>query len=153
MNSKARKPRILERGQGLVEYALILALAAVVVIGVAAVFGRSVQKTYCRAVWSIDAGIDAPMCDLIDVECHIISNDPFRLEAIVTDNMGDNDIKSVSFSVDGVFNNKEERVKYCLVSGDGQCSPYRNSGKHTFTAVAEDAEGNTGKCEITATVP
>ena len=153
MSIEESKRRRRERGQGLVEYALILVMVAVVVIVIGAIFGESVKKTYYQAVWSIDPNIDAPACEAVEVRCNILSSDPFQLEAAVNDNIGDNDIKKVEFYVDGVWHNTEVVVKYCLNTGDGPCRSYTNSGTHTFSAIAYDAEGNTGKCEITATVP
>ena len=153
MSIEESKRRRRERGQGLVEYALILVMVAVVVIAVGVIFGESVKKTYCQAVWSIDPGIDAPACEGIEVSCNVLSSNPFQLEAVVSDNIGDNDIKKVNFYVDGIYENDEFAVSYCLVGGNGPCQSYTNSGTHTFSAVAYDAEGNTGKCEITATVP
>jgi Flp pilus assembly pilin Flp len=150
---KKVKHRRRERGQGLVEYALILVLVAVVVIMIGAVFGESVRKTYCEAVWSVDPNIDAPACDVIDVSCSVMSSSPFRMEAIVADHVGDDDIDKVLFYVDGAYLNDEFEPKYCLVNGNGPCEPYTNSGDHTITAVAYDAEGNTGQCSIDVTVP
>ena len=40
-----------ERGQGLMEYALILALVAVVVIAIMSVFGPAVGNMYSRIVY------------------------------------------------------------------------------------------------------
>lgn len=37
-----------EEGQGLVEYALILALIAVLVIAVLTILGQRVENTYCK---------------------------------------------------------------------------------------------------------
>ena len=47
-----------ERGQGLVEYALILVLVAVVVIVVLGLAGESVAQTMCTVVQSFDASQD-----------------------------------------------------------------------------------------------
>ncbi len=151
---KDGKPRIRERGQGLVEYALILILVAVVVILIASFFGDRVQKTYCKAAFSIDPNIDAPFCVALDVSCNIVSNSPFRLEAQVTDNVGENNITNVQFYVDGIPRNNEVHYRYCLIGGDAACDPYTGSkGPHEFAAVAYDADGNTGKCTIKANVP
>lgn len=45
-----------ERGQGLVEYALILVLVAIVVIGVLLVLGPTVGRVYCRVANTLHPG-------------------------------------------------------------------------------------------------
>ena len=45
-----------ERGQGLVEYALILVLVAIVVIGVLLLLGPAVGKVYCQVVNTLQPG-------------------------------------------------------------------------------------------------
>lgn len=39
-----------ERGQGLVEYAMIIMLVALVVIVMLVIFGQQVSNTYCSAI-------------------------------------------------------------------------------------------------------
>lgn len=43
-----------ERGQGLVEYALIMVLVAIVIIIILGVFGASVQEIYCEITRQLD---------------------------------------------------------------------------------------------------
>jgi Flp pilus assembly pilin Flp len=152
---KIGKPRMRERGQGLVEYALLLVLVGLVVIASLVIFGDEVQKTYCRAAYAIDPNLDAPFCEALEVSCQIQTSSPFRLEAVVTDNAGDNNITQVQFYVDGLLHNTENEYKYCLQDGNGPlCIPYVGPhGKHTFSAVASDADGNTGSCSIEVTIP
>ena len=45
-----------ERGQGLVEYALILVLVAIVVIGVLLLLGPAVSQVYCQVVNALEPG-------------------------------------------------------------------------------------------------
>ena len=55
-----------ERGQGLVEYALILMLAAIAVILVLVVFGESVAGLYCDITAELDPYFNLgspPICD------------------------------------------------------------------------------------------
>jgi Flp pilus assembly pilin Flp len=152
MLKKLGKHRMRERGQSLVEYALILILAAVAVIVVLTIFGDRVKRTYCEAVLSIAPDIDAPACDGVDVTCTTQSS-PFRMEASAKSLKG-NDIKKVIFYKDGQQYNTEKYYRYCLQGGDAACEAYTGpKGKHTFTAVAYDTEGNTGKCSKTVTVP
>jgi Flp pilus assembly pilin Flp len=148
------KPRIRERGQGLVEYALVLILVAVVVILILSFFGDRVQKTYCKAAFSLDPNIDAPFCEALSVSCNVVSASPFRLEAQVTDNAGEDNITNVQFYIDGIASNNELHYRYCLVGGDASCDAYHgSSGPHEFAAVAYDSDGNTGKCTIHVTIP
>jgi Flp pilus assembly pilin Flp len=155
MQREAEKSRAIERGQGLVEYGLIIMLAGIVVIVGLAMFGDKIQRLYCEIVLSIAPDIDAPACNRIDVSCNVVSSSPFRLEAQVSDNAGDDDdITKVVFSVDGKPYNTEYHYKYCLQGGDGPCSNYTGAkGKHKFSAVATDAEGYTGSCTIETTLP
>jgi Flp pilus assembly pilin Flp len=152
MQEKLGKRRMRERGQSLVEYGLILVLAAVVVIVVLVIFGDRVKNFYCEAVLSIAPDIDAPACNGVEVTC-TTQFSPFRMEASPKSLKG-NDITKVIFYKDGEPYNKEEIYHYCLQGGDASCLPYTGpNGKHTFTAVAYDTEGNTGKCSKTVTVP
>jgi pilus assembly protein Flp/PilA len=153
MSEKKGKHRILERGQGLVEYALILILAAIVVIVVLGLFGERIRNFYCEVVLSIAPDVDAPACNQLSVSCNVLAPKPLRMEAAVTDNQGPKDIKTVKWFVDGKPYNTEYYYKYCLQSGNGPCDPYTGSkGKHTFSAVVTDAEGHTGKCSKTVVV-
>jgi hypothetical protein len=159
MSEKKGKHRILQRGQGLVEYALILILAAIVVIVVLGIFGERVRDFYCEAVLSIAPDVDAPACNQLSVSCNVITSSPeLRMEAVVVDNQGKDDVKTVKWYVDGRLHNTEQYVKYCLQSGNGPCAPYHGpeSGtntKHKISAVATDAEGHTGTCSKTVVIP
>ena len=156
MSEKKGKHRILERGQGLVEYALILMLAAIVVIVVLGIFGERVRNFYCEAVLSIAPDVDAPACDQLSVSCNVLSKSSYNIsmEAVVTDNQGPNDVTEVKWYDNGNYVRTEVEYKYCLGSGNGPCGIYTASGgSHTFSAVAKDAEGHTGKCSKTVTIP
>jgi Flp pilus assembly pilin Flp len=152
---KIGKPRMRERGQGLVEYALILVLVGLVVIVSLVIFGDRLQKTYCQAVYSLDPNVDAPFCEALSVSCQVQTSSPFRLEAVVTDMAGDDNITRVQFFVDDHLYNTELYYKYCLQNGDGPlCDPYLGAhGKHKFSAVAYDADGHTGTCTLEVTIP
>jgi len=130
-------------------------LAAVVVIIAVGAFGERVKHFYCEIVLAIAPDVDAPACDGVFVNCNILSASPFILEASVTDNKGADDITRVEFSVDGTPYRTEKIYRYCMDGGDARCEDgYPGaSGRHTFTAVAYDAEGNTGTCSVTAIVP
>ena len=45
-----------EKGQGLVEYALILVLVAVIVLAVMVITGSTISTVYCSVVVALDAG-------------------------------------------------------------------------------------------------
>ena len=51
-----KKFLIREDGQGLVEYALILVLVAIVVIAVLLTFGPAISQVYCRVANALQAG-------------------------------------------------------------------------------------------------
>ena len=57
--ASSRRRRQIQAGQGLVEYALILALIAVLVIGAAAVLGRQVSTTLSTVGDQMPAGSGA----------------------------------------------------------------------------------------------
>jgi Flp pilus assembly pilin Flp len=143
-----------EEGQGLVEYALLLILVGMVVILALAVFGDRVQRLYCTSVWSIDPDIDAPYCHMLETTCQIQTSQPFRLEAVVTDKAGDDNVTKVEFYLDGNLYNTQFYYQYCLQDGNGPlCDIYTGpTGTHEFSAVAYDADGNTARCSVTANI-
>lgn len=51
-----KKLRLPQKGQGLVEYALILVLVAVVVIAILLTLGPAVSQVYCRIAGSLQPG-------------------------------------------------------------------------------------------------
>ena len=57
------KPTKRERGQGLVEYALILVLVAIVVIGVTAVLGQAIHAQFCGIMTGIGGELPDGLCD------------------------------------------------------------------------------------------
>ena len=156
MSERKGKHRILERGQGLVEYALILVLAAIVVVLVLGLFGERIRNFYCEVVLSIAPDMDAPACNQINVSCHLSSKvgNNIYMDAVVVDKAGKDDVKTVDWYDNGKYVRTEYNVKYCLGSGDGQCAPYAaTNGSHKFSAIVKDAEGHTGSCSRTVTVP
>ena len=153
-----------QSGQGMVEYAFILVLVSIAVILGLTVFGEETKGVYCDILHAVDS--DAT-CDSGDDEgslqenCSGLSNGGtisgnFTLEGVVTDNIGSNDVTNVRFYIDGALYSTEANYRYCLNGGDSSCHPYNSSalsnGTHTFRAVATDAEGNTGSCEVSVTV-
>jgi len=60
MSTALRKRRSRKAGQGMVEYAMILVLIAVVVIGVVAVMGNTIQNNYWNLIASFDTSGQTP---------------------------------------------------------------------------------------------
>ena len=151
--------RSKQQGQGLVEYALILVLVSVISIIVLAALGTQVQETFCDVLFSL--GENAPnveACEAPRVTCGGLSNgatvaSPVFMEAIVRDNKGPENIQQVEFFVDGARVRTEYQYQYCL-GGTDDCSQGQSigAGQHTIRAVALDADGYEGACEVTVTV-
>lgn len=152
------------RGQGLVEYALILVLVAVVVIVVAALLGDQIQIVYCDIVLALGEGAPTvPACEAPRVTCTGLANGatvtgPINVEAVVQDNKGvsTENIQWVQFYVDGNLRKTEYLYHYCIGGGGENGIPCNSfstsslsSGDHTIRAVATDADGYTGECSIT----
>src|SRR3990172_1470081 len=55
-----------ERGQGLVEYALIMVLVAVVVIAILVVLGPGTRNVFCQITASLDADVSG-VCDVVTI--------------------------------------------------------------------------------------
>ena len=166
------KHRSLQRGQGLVEYSLILVLVAIVVIGIMSILGTSIRGVYCDALTSLDPNLDPPACDGVggaeeednglSVSCVGVGNGAtvsgnISLEGAVTDNSPPDNVSSVVFKIDGATVRTEHVYGYCLGGGDNvPCNPYNTSGlsngSHTISVLASDADGNTGSCSITINV-
>jgi pilus assembly protein Flp/PilA len=70
-----------ERGQGLVEYALILVLVAIVVIAVLLVMGPAVSQVYCQVVNALDPG----SCGVITSH-NIDTGGPVKINVTVKEN-------------------------------------------------------------------
>lgn len=157
MNTLKGARHRLENGQGLAEYAMVIILVGVIVILIMVVLGVNIQKQFCEVVYTVDPGAEIPTCEIIDVSCTYTTGSHWiNLEAVVTDHVGEDDVEKVIFSNNGLFAEDEFYVPYCLGSNpNGQpCNRYHTSpGTHTIVAVATDADGNTGKCEVTVDVP
>jgi Flp pilus assembly pilin Flp len=156
MSERKGKHRTLERGQSLVEYALILVLVATVVIIVLGLFGERIRDFYCQTVLSLAPDVDAPACNQMNVTCKLddVNVNMVYMYADVVDNIGDNDVKTVDWYDNGKYVRTEYYVRYCLGSANGPCDPYTaTSGSHKFSAVATDAEGHTGSCNKTVAIP
>lgn len=152
----------LAEGQGLVEYALILVLVAIVTILIVTVLGEEVQNVFCEVLTGLgDSAPSVSACESPSVRCVGVASgetvsDGVIIEAVVTDSNGSDTIARVEFYLDGATspNFTEYYYKYCL-GRDNSCTNrhyFGSSGSHTVRAVAYDDDGNTGQCSVTFNV-
>ncbi len=151
--------RVRERGQGLVEYALILLLVGVVAIGVLALAGQKISEVFCDVVIKIGGtasdSIAACAAPRVTISVGNPHGNNYVIEGVVQDNKGGTqpNITSVKFYLDGSLYHEEFVYKYCMFGGDASCSSDDLSeGTHTIRVVATDADGNTGESSVTLTV-
>jgi len=154
-----RKRTRFEKGQGLVEYALILVLVAVVAIIILGLLGEQVQSIFCDIVLTFgDSAPEIEACEAPRVVCSGASNGQVfnggvPLEGVVTDNNGPESIARVEFYVDGHLTQTEYVFHYCLVGMDEPCTARSLSpGTHTLEIKAYDVDGYEGTCSVTVTV-
>jgi Flp pilus assembly pilin Flp len=149
-----------ERGQGLVEYSLILLLIAMAVFVSLVFFGQSVRDTYCQIIIGL-----APLTDpseacsqpMITLRPHSQGPNHLNLEAEINNPDGDPDdpygaIERVEFYIDDTNGSPvqtEYHFRYCL-SGNHSGDPCHNfdtsvlaPGDHTFIVIVYDTDGNT----------
>ncbi len=130
MNSFFKPPD--ERGQGLVEYALILVLVAIVVIGILLVLGPTVAQVYCQ----VSNGLEPGSCGVLErvdliartaagvqVEVHVSED-----TSLTVTNSHNTDVKNVScatpsctFSVNGLGLGSGTLT---IVDGDGMTTVF-----------------------------
>ena len=132
-----------DTGQGLVEYALILVLVAVVVIAVLTLLGDEVASVFCQITVSLGGGSDDGVCAAPFVNC-VGGSHP---EAIVFDDK--DEIQKVEFYVNGSLVTTEWTNRYCMGTGDANCNPYSVPAGAKVTMIAYDQDGNTGQCSFT----
>ncbi len=148
------------RGQGLVEYALVLAFVAVVVIVVLAATGQRIQDIFCDVTIKLGAGASdniaacaAPRVTISGIGNSAKVSGPIAVEAVVKDNKGEESIKEVKFYINDILIKPEYIPRYCLGSGDDYCRPYDFSSlskdtSHRLRVVATDKDGNTGETTV-----
>lgn len=151
-----------ERGQGLIEYSLVLALVAIVIIAILTLFGETASDAYCSITYQIASDTDlSEACSRPIIVPSVATNGSSSIvvEAIVHDPDGDPDhpyatINKVEFYLDSSDNlvRTESSYRYCLGGGDGSCNSYNIShlspGKHTIYIWAYDSDGNIGKKNV-----
>jgi pilus assembly protein Flp/PilA len=147
-----------KRGQGLVEYALILVLVAVVVIVVLSLTGRRVGDVFCSVFYSLGSELPAgssacpnPYVVIQGISSGQTVSGLLVVEAIVKDDRGTQGLQ-VTFYVHNQTIT-ESISRYCLGRGDSVCDPFDFSslpaGEHTLRVEARDAQGNVGSTSIT----
>jgi|SRR5581483_194486 pilus assembly protein Flp/PilA len=150
-----------QRGQGLVEYALILLLVGIVVIIALTTAGERIRDIFCDVVLSLDAGAAANTAACAAPRVSFVINPgamphTINIQAIIKDNKGPKEpnIVSVAFYIDGTLVNTEHYSIYCLHGGSATaCNDYSlPAGSHTVRAVATDVDGNTGESSANFTV-
>ena len=151
-------------GQGLVEYALILVLVAIVVIGSMALVGKRVAATFCSIVLQIGGSVPAGIansCSGPQIAFSGISDgqttaSPITVEAVLTDPKTGSTItnaQSVKFYLDGNLMTSEFAYRYCLGGGNASCNSLAVAqGTHTLKAVGTDSSSNTGETTISFTI-
>jgi pilus assembly protein Flp/PilA len=135
--------RALERGAGLVEYALILVLVSIVSIGALTLTGGKIQQIFCEVTNKLNlaGGSGGPtgsfnMTLAGATNCETNDGKTLDVEAVLPTTTGN----SVAFYIDSTLIRTETIYKYCLGGGDGPCDPQDISsygkGKHTVRVVA-----------------
>jgi Flp pilus assembly pilin Flp len=152
-----------KKGQGLVEYALILVLAAIVVIVIVSLTGKQIAVKMCDVVIGIGGkapdGIEAcraPRVTIQGLAGGQTVGGAIYVEAVVKNNRGlvtstDHSVE-VDFYIDNTLIRTEGIYRFCLGGGsDSSCAapvgtPYSttglSNGTHTFRVVARDTVNN-----------
>lgn len=135
-----------DTGQGLVEYALILVLVAVIVIAVLTLLGDEIGAVFCKITVSVGGDISGnTSCPNPVVNC-IGGTYP---EAEIFDDKGETNITEVQVFVNGSYWRSEYIYHYCIAGGNGPCASYNPPPGTHVTVIATDSDGNTGQCSMT----
>lgn len=166
-----RRGQRKQRGQGLIEYTMVLALIALLVLGAFALYGDKLGDTWCRLAVILSAVSDSPppaSCTKPVITWRIGPAPPgqLNLEAMVLDpdkpaNMTLSDDIDVSFLRNDMFLQRDEAERFCLGGGSSPTDepiaspPCRSSVAvvpgDVIKAIATDVNGNTS--ELTYLVP
>jgi pilus assembly protein Flp/PilA len=111
------KPTV-ERGQGLVEYALVLVLVAVVVIVILAMMGTSTQQAFCQVAVRLGAEVPDDVCDVVTITQANYSSSDQRLLLKATYNGGAKNGVGLTASPGGAMtrNGKHYQIEFNLSS-------------------------------------
>jgi pilus assembly protein Flp/PilA len=148
-----------EKGQGLVEYALILVLVAIVTILVVGLLGEQIQDVFCEALYGLgDFAPEVEVCKVPNIRLVGISDgdtvdSPFNFEVVVNDDGGMENIAQVEFYIDGNLHRIENHPRFCF-GGTDDCSYNQNvtAGTRSIRVVATDSEGYSDEVTITVHV-
>ena len=149
-------------GQGLVEYAFILAFVSLIIVGSISFFGKALVEEYCLINYKLSPTADlSSACSKPIVELGPVSQGPnfLNLEVLVTDPDGDPDnpyvaITKVEFYLDSTGSGPvqiELKYRYCLGGNSGlnPCNNYNTgslpAGSHTVIVMAYDSDGRIGR--------
>src|SRR5260221_8041250 len=147
-----------ERGQGLVEYALILVLVAVVVILSLSVAGQKIGEIFCTVSLKLGGKVpNLPVCvdprvSFVGIGNGATLSTPINIEVLINDDKGgfDPNITSVEFYLNGSLVYTENYSRWCLggTLGNGNCknlTPATSPGTYILRVVATDQDHNTGE--------
>jgi len=157
-----------EGGQGLTEYAFILVLVALVILGILSFVGQAVAEQFCVLVSELSPSADlSSTCSKPIVGLGPVDQGPgyLNLEVDVFDPDGDPDdpyaaIAKVEFYIDdtgGAPVHTEYFYRYCLGNNSGlnPCNNYNTSGlsagPHTVFVLVYDTDGNIGRMRYSFT--
>src|SRR5215207_9591153 len=113
-----------EAGQGLVEYALILSLVAIGVIGITALLGENVISIYCRIVLTLQPDTETTVCGQLELDCAAsYGGGQITGSASAVSLPNDSSINQVDFSIDGVIVWTDYEPEYCIDGSNLECLP------------------------------
>ena len=121
-----------EKGQGLVEYALILVLVAIVVIAILLVLGPTVSQVYCE----VANGLQPGTCGIVISVTAERKPPPNDNHLKVTITVSESDSITVSDSQNGGSTTTTCNTPSCEVTLNGV-------GANAGTITVEDSEGKT----------
>lgn len=132
------------QGQGMVEYALILSLVAVVCIVVVTLFGTSIQSTICRVVVQIGNPGEARACVMGGITEGQRAPDTAPIEAVINPSAASM-VQNVVFRINGTTVATEAAAKYCMAGGNETCNPYSfaslPAGNHVLEIIVNMTNG------------
>lgn len=135
-----------DESQGLVEYALILVLVAVVVIAVLSLLGPEVNSVFCTVTAALSGASDCNVTGVISSCSPTVSGGNVYLEAVISASAT---VDTVEFCVNGSSCNTESIYKYCLGGGDSSCNPNVIASGSVITAEAWSGGELVGTCSVT----
>lgn len=155
--SRIRQRAKDRKGQGLVEYALILVLVSIIVIAILTLFGDAVANSYCSVVYALNQTAKPPkICHSPMVTCKVTNwtAATFNLEAVIydpdeTDPTRAQKVEFYRGTIDGTPDINQTSYKYCMGTGTTTCNPHSETKGTVITAIAYDGKGHTGRCSVT----